>query len=289
LHEVVTVTVSAPPRPLSQEDLQDLAGLEALIEEARKRAARRRRRGAGAILVVVASVALFIGLWAGGSGTGGGTASSNAPSPTGTAAARGIVVVTIRGYVRVVRTLRSSSGPIGYREAGRFRIVWRLPASGLKRGHTFRSTAAVITGTTAAIDVGAPARSCHGRLSAGRKPVLLRIVSPRRNGTNNVGMIASPNPIETATSASCARGLRATRWTGSPTGAWIDVTPPRRDPTTDWSSFNHVGVGFYPNFTPLPKGGNSEGWIHGDIPGGYLTWLAVAQMHKVTHPAQKRR
>jgi hypothetical protein len=198
-----------------------------------------------------------------------------------------MVVVAMRGYVRVARTLEASSGPVHYREAGRFRIVWRIPSSGLRRGRVFRSAYAVVAGTTRAIDTGAPARSCHGTLSAGREPILLRIDNPGNTGTTNLGMIAAPNPVATATSATCARGARASHWRGSLTGTWIDVTPPRRDPHTDWWEFNHIGVGFYPNLSPLPKGGNLDGWIHGRIPGGNLTWLAVAHMHRITRTTRK--
>lgn len=280
------MTLSAPPRPV--EDLQDLEALEALIEEARRRAARRRRRGAAAIVVAVAAAALFIALGAGGGSGRKTTASSRAPADAGATTARGIVVVVMRGYVRVARTRTSPSGPVRYRESGRFRIVWRIPASGLKRGRSFRSTAAVVTGATTVIDAGVPARSCHGALTAGANPVLLRIVSPGDTGTTDIGMIASPNPIATATSANCRIGARASHWRGRRTG-WIDVSPPRRAPHTDWWEFNHIGLGFYPNLTPLPKGGNSEGWIEGHIPGGYLTWLAVAHLHKAARASQIAR
>jgi hypothetical protein len=51
---------------------------------------------------------------------------------------------------------------------------------------------------------------------------------------------------------------------------------------TDWWFFNHVGAGFYgKNFTPLPKGGGSEGWIKGHLRGGLLTWHAVVRMHRL--------
>lgn len=45
---------------------------------------------------------------------------------------------------------------------------------------------------------------------------------------------------------------------------------------TKWWLYNHPGGGFYgENFTPLPKGGDSEGWEPGSRPDPSLAWLAV--------------
>ena len=43
-----------------------------------------------------------------------------------------------------------------------------------------------------------------------------------------------------------------------------------------------VGHGFYRRtLTPLPKGGDAEGWLQGRLPGGHLTWLAVFRVRKI--------
>jgi photosystem II stability/assembly factor-like uncharacterized protein len=72
------VTVTTPPRrPVTEQDRdleQRVAELEALIEEARRRARRRRMRNAAALVVAVAAaVAGLIG-FGGGNGSGAGTA-----------------------------------------------------------------------------------------------------------------------------------------------------------------------------------------------------------------------
>jgi hypothetical protein len=171
------VTVAAPPRPPSSDDLQDRRALEALIEEARRRARRRRRRnGAVVVLITAAGAATLIGLGHRGSG---GTAASSGPagshSPVSAAAGR-FVVITMRGHVLATRTLHPAGGSVHYSEAGRFRVVWQVPASALRLGRSFRSTSATVTGTTSAIFDNSPARSCRGTLTVRRKPFELRVV-----------------------------------------------------------------------------------------------------------------
>jgi photosystem II stability/assembly factor-like uncharacterized protein len=81
------VTVTAPPRPPETENDRDLerrvADLEALIEEARRRA-RRRRIGIGLALIVVATmVAGLSGLIGGGGRSAGATALAGDSGPKG--------------------------------------------------------------------------------------------------------------------------------------------------------------------------------------------------------------
>lgn len=71
------MTVTAPPRrPETEQDrdlAQRVADLEALIEEARRRARLRRLRNGGILVAAGAAVAALVGLFGGGGG-GGGTA-----------------------------------------------------------------------------------------------------------------------------------------------------------------------------------------------------------------------
>jgi len=187
-----------------------------------------------------------------------------------------MVVVTLRGHVVATRTLHRAGGAVHYREAGSFRVVWRIPPSGLQSGRTYPSSSATVLGTTRATYDGAPGRSCAGTLSVQRKRFLLRVRSgydplfaSLTSSTVDVGM--SPNPIATATSATCSRGLLA--------GRWRLVSNKRR---REWWVYNHPGGGFYGNgFTPLPKGGNSEGWRASWGSGGSFTWLGVFSIRRL--------
>jgi hypothetical protein len=276
------VTVAAPPRPPSSADLQDRRALEALIEEARRRARRRRRRrrnGAVVVLATLAAAATFIGL---GHRGGGGTAASSGPAGSRSsisAAAGRFVVITMRGHVLATRTLHPAGGSVHYREAGRFRVVWRMPASALRLGRSFRSASATVTGTTSAIFDNSPAKSCRGALTVGRKPFELRVVHTGYDplvsfAASTIGVSASPSPIATAVSPTCARGLLASHW-------GLSVPQDQRSPPSEerrraWWIYNHPGGGFYgKNFTPVPKGGDSEGWVQGWGPAGSFAWLAV--------------
>ena len=85
------MSVTSPPRRPEIEQDRDLeqrvADLEALIEEARRRALRRRmRNGAACLLVAAAGVAAFVGFGAGGSGPGslGGTGAEGARAAAAT-------------------------------------------------------------------------------------------------------------------------------------------------------------------------------------------------------------
>ena len=85
------MSVTAPPRPprpsvpLDQEELEAL--VEALIEEARRRASRRRRRiGFAVLLVAGAGIAAFIGFGGHGGGGAGTAALAHAPGSQGSTA-----------------------------------------------------------------------------------------------------------------------------------------------------------------------------------------------------------
>jgi hypothetical protein len=262
------VTVSAPPRRPTY-DPPDLGELDALIEEARRHARRRRQRtGAAAAVVLTAGLAASIGF----AQRGGGAASApRPPAASGTAAALRTVVVTMHGYVRAVRILHGTNGPARYREAARFTVVWRLPASALVGDHTFRSSSAKVTGTTSALFARAPGRSCHGTLAAGAGSFLLRVTHGAYDAylaAAPIGFTASPSPVATAMSASCSRGQFAARWHGR---------------TRQWWVYNHPGGAFYGrNFTPVPKGGDGEGWIQGWGPAGSFRWLALFGVRRLT-------
>jgi hypothetical protein len=291
------VTVTAPPRPPVTEDRPDQEALAALIEEARRRARRRRRRnGAAALLVVGAGVAAFVGL----ANRGGGGARTVAPARIrgeqrrieGGGARTGGVLVTMRGDVIAARTLHAVGGPVHYREAGRFRVAWRIPAGALTGDRSFQSSSAVVSGTTSAIFDDAPAKSCRGTLTVRRQPFLLRVVHGRYDGylaAAPIGFDSSPSPIATATSATCSRGLLAGRWRttlpGSRGHAPYGAADKRR--THDWWVYNHPGGSFYgKNFTPTPKGGDSEGWIQGWGPAGSFRWLAVFRVRPLAAAGQ---
>jgi hypothetical protein len=299
---VLLVPVTVTPRPTDTQDDRDLArrvaDLEALIEEARRRARRRRLRNGGAgALIAAAGVAALIGF----GGRSGGAAGTAAHARTlrnraGTAAAStvGGVLVTMRGYVIAARTLNSAGGPVHYRIAGRFSVAWRVPAPDLtQRGRTLRSTSASVTGTTSAVFDNAPARSCRGTLTVRRRPFLLRIEHGAYDAylaAAPIGFEASPSPIATATSASCARGMFAGRWRltvpqSKRASAYL-ILDRRR--VQDWWVYNHPGGAFYgPSFTPVPKGGASEGWIAGWGPAGSFRWLAVFRVHRVPAATQR--
>jgi len=284
--------VIAPPRPPGVDDRPDLEALDALIEEARRRARRRRLRNGGAgVLVAAAGVAAFIGF---GGGLGGSTATvvhDRMPGLQGPTIG-GDVLVTMRGFVVAARTLHSAAGPVHYREAGRFNVDWRIPGSELaKRGGTYRSSSASVTGTTSASFDSAPAKSCRGTLTVRRRPFLLRVVHGSYDaylGSAPVGFDASPNPVATAGSATCAAGMLAGHWR---------LTPPRskRVPRSSVVSrkrwvYNHPGGAFYgARFTPVPKGGDSEGWIAGWGPAGSFRWLAVFSVRRLTASAAPYR
>ena len=71
---------------------------------------------------------------------------------------------------RAVADSGSAAAHDHYLEAGTFIVIWRVPASALTEpGQRFLSTSAVVTGRTSATFGDAPARSCHGSLTAGRK------------------------------------------------------------------------------------------------------------------------
>jgi hypothetical protein len=192
-------------------------------------------------------------------------------------AAVATVVVTLRGHIVATRTLHLAGGAVHYREAGRFQVVWRVPASGLRSGRTYLSSSAVVIGTTSATYDGAPKRSCVGRLTVQPRRFLLRVRSgydplfaSLTSSTTGVG--TSPNPIATATSPTCSEGLLA--------GRWRLVSNKRRQ---DWWVYNHPGGGFYgSSFTPLPKGGAGDGWSLGWGSAGSFTWLGV---FSIRHPA----
>jgi hypothetical protein len=201
----------------------------------------------------------------------------------------------MHGYVRATRTLHSRGGPASYRETGRFRVVWRIPTASLTVGRTFRSTSATVAGTASATFAESPARSCRGRLTVRRAPFVLRVVHTGYDplaasvASSDLGLSASPSPIATAGSPTCARGLLAGRWRLTPPQARGPV-PSRTSSLRlqSWWVYNHPGAGFYGNsFTPLPKGGNSDGWVQGWGPAGSFAWLAVFTVRRaaVTAPA----
>jgi len=107
---------------------------------------------------------MFIGFAERVGGGTGATQPTQASGGPGRADPTGTVLVTMRGYVRAIRTLHSVGGPTHYREVGRFQVAWRIPAGRLIAGHTFRSISATVKGTTSAISDGAPGESCRGRL-----------------------------------------------------------------------------------------------------------------------------
>jgi hypothetical protein len=199
-----------------------------------------------------------------------------------------LVVITMRGYVAAARTLHSAGGPVRYREAGSYRVVWRVPASALRLGRTVPSTSAIVTGTTSAVFGSSPARSCRGTLTASRTPFILRVVSIGHNPVS-IGLTAWPNPIATATSPTCSRGLFASYWRLTPSRdarrpPYRAITDQRRK---DWYLYNHPGFGFHgKNFTPLPKGGDSEGFSLGWGAAGSLSWLTYLSLRRTTHTAQ---
>jgi hypothetical protein len=288
------VTVAAPPRPPS-DDLDAPEVLDALIEEARRRARKRRRRNAAAAaLLALAGAAALVGFTRSGGNRAGTTAAPETPRAASPAGPGGIVVVTMRGYVRATRTLHSRGGPASYREAGRFRVVWRVPIASLRRGRTFRSTSAIVTGTTSALFADSPARSCSGTLTPRRAPFLLRVVHTGPDPlvasvtSSDIGLSASPSPIATAVSPTCARGLFAGRWRLTPPPA--ESSPPSRPSSRrlqNWWVYNHPGAGFYgKSFTPLPKGGNSDGWIQGWGPAGSFAWVAVFTVRRAAATSQ---
>jgi hypothetical protein len=189
------------------------------------------------------------------------------------------------GYVVAARTLHSIGGPVHYREKGRFTIVWRIPSPALTGGHILRSISARVIGTTSAIFDNAPARSCRGTLTVRRRAFMLRVV--RADGpylsAAPITFDASPGPIATATSATCARGMLAGRWRltvpRSRQHAPYSVVAKRR--AQEWWVYNHPGGSFYgKNFTPTPKGGASDGWIADWGPAGSFRWLAVFRVHR---------
>jgi hypothetical protein len=291
------VNVLAPPRSPPSDDRQDLDPLDALIEEARRRARRRRRRnGAAALLVVAAGVAAFIGFGRGGAGGNESAALARAPgmrAPRQTALAAGGVLVTLRGYVAAARTLHPAGGPVHYRESGRFTVVWRIPSNALTGDRTFRSISASVRGRTSAIFDNAPARSCRGTLSVRRGAFLLRVV----RGDNDpylsaapISFDASPSPIATATSGTCARGMLAGRWRLTALRGRqhppFSVAAKRR--AQEWWVYNHPGGSFYgKNFIPTPKGGASDGWIADWGPAGSFRWLAVFRVHRFARLAHR--
>ena len=192
----------------------------------------------------------------------------------------------MRGHVRASRTLHEVGGPAHYRVNATFRVVWRVPSSALQKGRTFRSASAVVIGTTSAIFDNSPARSCRGAIKVKRAPFVLRVAHSGYDPfaasitASDIGLIASPSPIATATSPTCARGLFAAHWRHAP-GRYALVR--RRE----WWVYNHPGFGFYgKDFTPLPKGGDSDGWIAGWGPAGSFAWLAVLSLHRTAPTAQ---
>jgi hypothetical protein len=297
------VPVTVPPRSTDSQDDRDLAqrvaDLEALVEEARRRARRRRQRnGLAGALVVAAGVGAFIGFGGGGSATGtvahARTPGAGSRTRTVGVATGGNLLVTMRGYVIAARTLHLAGGPVHYREAGRFSVAWRVPAVALmKRGRTFRSVSATVSGTTSATFDNAPAKSCQGTLTVRRSPFLLRI---RRGlydaylGSAPIGFDAAPSPIASASSATCQRGLLAGHWRLTLPRSKRIVPYPFVDKqrTQAWWAYNHPGGSFYgPNFTPTPKGGASNGWIAGWGPAGSFRWLAVFRVHRLATGAPR--
>jgi hypothetical protein len=256
-----------------------------------------------AVLAVAAAAAALIGFGQRGNHGPGAAAPPRVPGVRGqlnaSAAGGGLVVVTMRGHVTAARTVHSSGGPAHYRETATFRVVWRLPASAFRSGRTFASASAIVTGTTSATFDNAPAKSCHGTLTVRRQRFRLHV----RRGydplfasltSSTTGVSTSPNPIATAVSAACPRGLFAGRWrlTAQRSAPWSKVVSAQR--RRDWWVYNHPGGGFYGrNFTPLPKGGDGEGWSQGWGPAGSFTWLALFTItrtrrttHAPTYPAE---
>jgi hypothetical protein len=201
----------------------------------------------------------------------------------------------MRGYVDASRTLHTEGGPVRYREAARFRVVWRVPRSSLHRGRSFPSTSALVTGTTSATYINDPAKSCRGTLTVRRTPFLLSVVhtgyDPLASSftSSDIALRSSPNPIATATSATCRRGLVAGRWKLTPSpqthGAGLSIIAAKRRQL--WWIYNHPDGGFYGNnFRPLPKGGDGEGSEQGWGPAGSFTWLERFSIRRTT-PAEQ--
>jgi hypothetical protein len=176
---------------------------------------------------------------------------------SGAAAPDRVLLITLRGDATAAR-----SGPVDYWEAGSWLVRWLVPRLQLTVGRRFLSTSAVVIGTTRAR--GGPV-SCHGTLAARRAPFALLV---DHDNWGRIGFSASPSPFATAVSATCPQGVSASTWPLRPAAQRHDL----------WI-FNHPGFDFsLPGFTPLPKGGDSDGWMlaHGVH---WLTRLTVTPLH----------
>ena len=164
-----------------------------------------------------------------------------------------VLLITLQGNATAAQR-----GPVDYREAGSWMVRWLVPRSQLTAGRRFLSTAAVVIGTTSA---HGGSTSCHGTLAARRAPFVLLVLD---NSGGRIDFRASPSPFATAVSSTCPQGISASTWP-------LHTAAQRQD----WWIFNNPGFGFsMPTFTPLPKGGDTEGWqlAHGVH---WLTRLAV--------------
>jgi dipeptidyl aminopeptidase/acylaminoacyl peptidase len=119
------MTATAPPRPPAPDESYALEALDALIEEARRRA-RRRRLGYAAAAIGAGAIALALTLFHGGSRSGPARVTSApvspaAHAPTSRAPARangaltiiggeGISTIGFNGYLTPLFTCRSTSG-----------------------------------------------------------------------------------------------------------------------------------------------------------------------------------
>jgi photosystem II stability/assembly factor-like uncharacterized protein len=133
------VTVTTPPRRPEVEQDRDLeqrvADLEALIEEARRRARRRRqRRGAVGLLLAAAGAAAFIGFGGHGGGGAGSAALAHAPGSASPAANA--------GSPSLAALPRGAGGAEAFAFDPRNpQIVYVLTVSGnSSRGHVFKTT-----------------------------------------------------------------------------------------------------------------------------------------------------
>jgi hypothetical protein len=162
-----------------------------------------------------------------------------APS-SGAAAPDRMLLITLRGNATANRTW-----PVAKREVGSWIVRWRVRQSQLVAGRRFLSASAVVTGTTSA---RGPSGTCHGTLVARSTPLALTVLN--KSG-DTIAFTTSPSPFARALSATCPQGISASHWP-------LRTSSQRKD----WWLFNHPGFGFsLPDFRPLPKGGDSEGWM----------------------------
>jgi hypothetical protein len=188
-----------------------------------------------------------------------------------------LLVITLTGHATATINRHQAS----FEETGRYRAVWLIRESDLKVGRLVPSSFSSVTGTTTATFASERGASCTGALAAAKEPLELRVTAA---GGGATAFLISPSPFATATSETCPAGLSAGKWQlpRPMPGASRRQVARYAAREQAWYVNNNPGFGFTgTSYTPVAKGGNSEGFGLGFGSGGSFTWVA----HAIVRPS----